>query len=62
VDAVALLNKTIAEAVSAGDNGSRDLLERILLSEEEHIDWIETQIELVKQVGEQPYLAAQARE
>jgi len=59
VDAVAKLNETIALAVEAGDNGSRDLCERILVSEEDHIDWLETQLELVNQVGEQNYLAQQ---
>jgi len=53
------LNKGVALAVEVGDNGTRDLLERILTSEEEHIDWLEAQLELVKQVGEQNYLAQQ---
>lgn len=44
------------------DHGSRDLLEKILHSEEEHIDWLEAQIELVKQVGEQNYLAQHIHE
>jgi len=59
VDAVERLNKGVALAVEVGDNGTRDLLERILTSEEEHIDWLEAQLELVKQVGEQNYLAQQ---
>ena len=46
----------------AGDNGSRDLLEDILKSEEDHIDWIEEQLELIKQVGEAHYLAQQIKE
>jgi bacterioferritin len=45
-----------------GDNGSRDLLEDILKSEEGHIDWIEEQLELIKQVGEAHYLSQQIRE
>lgn len=59
VDAVKKLNESIALAVEAGDNGTRELLEEILVSEEEHIDWLEAQLELVKQVGEQNYLAQQ---
>jgi bacterioferritin len=59
LDAISRLNKTIALAVDVGDNGSRELLEKILVSEEEHADWLEAQIELLKQVGEQNYLAQQ---
>jgi bacterioferritin len=59
LDAIGRLNKTIALAVDVGDNGSRELLEKILVSEEEHVDWLEAQIELLKQVGEQNYLAQQ---
>jgi len=59
--AVPRLNKAIALAVSVGDNTTRELLERILHSEEEHVDWLESQIELIRQVGEQNYLAQQIR-
>jgi bacterioferritin len=45
-----------------GDNTSEDLLRRILISEEEHVDWLETQIELIEKLGEQNYLAEQLRE
>lgn len=41
------------------DEGSRLLLESILASEEEHADWLETQLELVKQIGEGLYLNTQ---
>ena len=61
MDAVALLNKTIAKAVEAGDNATRDLLERILVSEEEHVDWLETQLGLIEKLGEKAYLAEQLR-
>lgn len=57
--AVARLNKAIALAVEVADNASREILEDILKSEEEHIDWLEAQLELIKQVGEQNYLAQQ---
>lgn len=59
--AVARLNNGIKLARELGDNGSAELLEDILVSEEEHIDWIEAQLELIKQVGEQNYLAQQVR-
>ena len=52
----------IAMCRSAGDNGTRDLLEEILKAEEDHIDWIEEQLELIKQVGEGHYLAQQIKE
>jgi bacterioferritin len=57
--ALKLLNDGIEQARAAGDNGSRELLESILVSEEEHTDWLETQLELIKQLGEQQYLAQQ---
>jgi bacterioferritin len=59
VDAITRLNKGIALCVEVGDNGSRDLLERILTSEEDHLDWLETQLGLVASLGEGNYLAQQ---
>ena len=55
--AVERLNRGIALARDAGDNGSRELFEQILVSEEEHIDWLETQLESIRQVGIENYLA-----
>jgi bacterioferritin len=55
--AVERLNRGIALARDVGDNGSRELFEEILVSEEEHIDWLETQLESIRQVGLQNYLA-----
>jgi bacterioferritin len=46
-------------AVEVGDNASRELLEGILVSEEEHTDWLETQLVAIEQVGIQNYLAQQ---
>lgn len=60
-EAVKRLNTTIALAVEVGDNGTRELLESLLTSEEEHVDWLESQLELIEQVGEQNYLAQQIR-
>jgi bacterioferritin len=59
--AIAFLNQGVAAAREAGDNASKDLFERILVSEEEHTDWIETQLELIRQVGEQNYLSQQIK-
>src|SRR3990172_7150821 len=61
VDAISKLNRAIALAVEVGDNGSCDLLEEILKSEEAHLSWLETQLELIKQVGEENYLTQQVR-
>lgn len=59
--AIAALNAGITKAREAADNATEDLFTRILVSEEEHTDWIETQLELIKQVGEQNYLAQQIK-
>jgi bacterioferritin len=60
--AIAFLNQGIEAARKAADNASEDMMTKILVSEEEHTDWIETQLELIRQVGEQNYLAQQLRE
>src|SRR5207247_1550556 len=60
--AVKALNAGIERCRALGDNGSRDLLEEILTSEEAHINWIEAQLELIKQAGEGNYLAQQIKE
>lgn len=57
--AVERLNRGVALAREHGDNGSRELFEAILVAEEEHIDWLETQLETIKQVGVENYLAQQ---
>jgi len=54
--AVPVLRDAIKHAESVGDYISRELFEDILESEEEHIDWIETQLSLINQVGIQNYL------
>jgi bacterioferritin len=58
-EAVTRFNAGIAAAVAAGDNGTRDMLEKMLVSEESHVDWLETQLNLVAQLGEQLYLSQQ---
>ena len=50
------LKEAIAHCESVGDYISRDLLAGILESEEEHIDWIETQLGLIARIGENNYL------
>ena len=56
-EAIERLNRGIARCVELGDNGSRELLESILLGEENHADWLEAQLELVRQLGDSNYLA-----
>jgi len=58
-EAIERLNRGIELCVRLGDNGSRQLLEAILRGEEEHADWIESQLELVTRLGEAHYLAQQ---
>ena len=58
-DAVKRLNHGIQLATQKGDNGSRALFERILISEEEHIDWLEAQVQQIKDIGAENYLAQQ---
>ncbi len=60
-DAIERLNKGVGLCASLGDNGSRDMLEEMLVSEEEHADWLETQLETIKQVGEAHYLSQQIK-
>jgi bacterioferritin len=60
--AVPLLNKSVETCRQLGDNGSEHLLKEILVSEEEHVDWLEAQLELIKQVGEAHYMAQQIKE
>ena len=61
-EAIARLNSGVAKAVEVGDNGTRELLESILTEEEEHTDWLETQLELMAQIGEQLYLSTHVRD
>jgi bacterioferritin len=61
-EAISRLNRGIALSVERADNGSRDLLEDILKGEEDHADWLETQLALIGQLGEAHYLAQQIRD
>jgi bacterioferritin len=59
VGAVQAYNQGVHLATEAGDNGTRELLEDILTDEEDHLDWIETQLDQIKQMGIQNYLVGQ---
>ena len=45
--------------VELGDNGTRELLAGMLTSEEDHVDWLETQLDLVERLGVENYLSEQ---
>jgi bacterioferritin len=60
LDAVKAYNASIAAAADAGDNSTADMLTKILADEERHVEWGETQRELIRQMGLQNYLATQA--
>jgi bacterioferritin len=59
VHAMEALRRGIVVCAEKADNVSRLLLEQILSSEEEHIDYLETQLSLVRTLGEQQYLQLQ---
>ena len=61
-EARARLNEGIALCVGKADNGTRELLESILKDEEDGIDWLETQLHLVDEIGKERYLAEQMHE
>ncbi len=59
VDACARLNRGIALARDTSDNGTRHLLEEILVEEEDAIDWLEAQLGIIETIGIERYLAEQ---
>jgi bacterioferritin len=61
-DAVKRLNEGIKLCVAAGDNGSRDLTQKILDDEEHHVDWLEGQLHAIGEMGIANYLAQQLKE
>jgi bacterioferritin len=61
-EAIDRYNAGIALAVAKGDNGTRELFEEELTGEEEHADWLESQLNLIEQVGAENYLATQIRD
>jgi len=61
-NAIPTLNRGIELCRSKGDNGTAELLEDLVVDEEEHADWLETQLSLIEQIGVAHYLAQQMRE
>ena len=60
--AVKQYNDSIAIATKEGDNGSRDLFVTLLKDEEGHVDFLEAQMHLIKEVGYERYLTMQMGE
>ena len=57
--AVNKYNDAVLLAMDEKDAGSKELMERMIVESEESVDWGEAQVELIKQVGLENYLAAQ---
>ncbi len=62
ISAVGLYNHAIQTARDNGDNGSRELFERLLRDEEKHVDWLEAQLHQIEEIGYERYLSQQVRE
>jgi bacterioferritin len=60
--AVKLYNNSIQLAREAGDNASRELFERLLKDEEEHVDWLEAQVHQIGEIGYERYLSQQIKD
>ena len=60
--AIPILNAGIKQCRELGDNGTRALFEEILVDEERHVDWLEAQLELIRQIGIENYLAQQVEQ
>ena len=58
-EAIARLRPAIEACYQAHDHASRELLEQILVAEEEHVDWIEAQLGMIKEMGYENYLTQQ---
>lgn len=59
LEAIPRLNKAVKAAVDVGDNGSRELFEKILVDEEHHVDWLEAQLFMIQEMGYENYLSQQ---
>ena len=61
-EALETITEAVAHCERVGDVGTREMLEDMAREEEEHVDWLETQIETIRQVGVEHYLAQNMRE
>jgi bacterioferritin len=60
IGAVAMYNESAKLAADEADNGSRDLFIKLLKDEEEHADWLETQLHQISELGYERYLTTQS--
>ena len=58
-ETIEFYNKAMEISSDAADNGTRELIKSLLLDEEDHADWLETQMEQIEQIGLQNYLIEQ---
>jgi bacterioferritin len=59
IEAVAMYNRFVNLAREERDNGSRELFDRLLKDEEDHVDWLEAQLHQIKELGYERYLTQQ---
>ncbi len=59
VSAIERYRRGVVLAVEKGDPGTREMLEKLVLAEEEHLDWIETQLSMIDDIGIELYTQAQ---
>src|SRR6195256_5833957 len=62
IAAFTLYNNAVKVARDEGDNASRELFERLLKNEEEHIDWLEAQLYQIQEIGYERYLSQQVND
>jgi bacterioferritin len=62
IGAVAMYNEFVKLCRDEGDNASRELFERLLKDEEEHVDWLEAQVYQIQEIGYERYLSQQIRD
>ena len=60
--AIAMYRRGVALALAEGDPGTRELLEHLVVGEEEHLDWIESQQHIIDDIGVERYLQSQIGE
>jgi bacterioferritin len=60
--AVEMYNRFVKLARDEGDNASRELFERLVKDEEEHVDWLEAQMHLIEEIGYERYLSQQMKD
>lgn len=58
-EAIEFYTKASKQAMEEGDIGTRILFEKIAMDEEEHMSWLELQLDLIERIGEQNYVAKQ---